>query len=89
MYVGASDFFLSAVLHQWTECDLQPLNFFHANCQIQKKKYSMYDRELLAAYSAINQFCSMLESHNFTLYHKPLTYAFSQKREDQTIDNDL
>ncbi|GFU74424.1 integrase catalytic domain-containing protein [Trichonephila clavipes] len=43
-----------------------------------------YDRELLAIYSAIRHFRYMLEARDFTVFtdHKPLTYAFRQKRSD-------
>lgn len=46
-------------------------------------KYSAYDRELLAAYSAIQYFRHMLEARKFILYvdHKPLIYALQQKQD--------
>ncbi|GBN56755.1 Transposon Ty3-G Gag-Pol polyprotein [Araneus ventricosus] len=49
-------------------------------------KYSTYDRELLAAYSAIQHFKHLLEARVFTLYvvHKPLIFAFTQKQEKTT-----
>lgn len=48
-----------------------------------ERKYSTYDRELLAAYSAIKHFRYLLEGRKFTLYtdHKPLTFALQQKQE--------
>ncbi|UYV66380.1 hypothetical protein LAZ67_4001492 [Cordylochernes scorpioides] len=44
------------------------------------KKYSAYDRELLAVYLAIKHFRHLLEGRQFPVYtdHKPLTYAFQQ-----------
>ncbi|KMQ83185.1 gag pol polyprotein [Lasius niger] len=43
-------------------------------------KYSPYDRELLAIYSAIKYYRHLLEGRKFTVYtdHKPITYAFRQ-----------
>jgi len=45
--------------------------------------YSAYDRELLAIYEAVKHFRHMLEARHFTILkdHKPLTFAFHQKRD--------
>ncbi|UYV69492.1 hypothetical protein LAZ67_6003786 [Cordylochernes scorpioides] len=45
-----------------------------------QRKYSAYDRELLAVYLAIKHFMHLLEGRQFPVYtdHKPLTYAFQQ-----------
>ena len=42
-----------------------------------ESKDSAFDRELLAAYSAVCHFCFLLEGREFTLFtdHKPLTHA--------------
>jgi hypothetical protein len=39
--------------------------------------------ELLAIYEAVKHFLHMLEAWHFVIFtdHKPLTYAFSQKRD--------
>ena len=83
LYVDASDFALGAALHQCVESGLQPLGFFSRKLTETEKKYSAYDRELLASYSAVKHFRHMLEGRPFTLYtdHKPLTYAFTQKSD--------
>jgi len=48
-----------------------------------QQKYSAYDRELLAIYEAVKHFRHMLEEWNIMIFtdHKPLTYAFSQRRD--------
>ncbi|GFS70352.1 transposon Ty3-I Gag-Pol polyprotein [Trichonephila clavipes] len=50
------------------------------------RRYSAYDRELLAAYMAIKYFRHMVEGRSFTLFtdHKPLVYAFKQKEDKRT-----
>ena len=47
------------------------------------RKHSKYDRELLAAYSSVKNFCYLLEGRRFTLYtdHKPLTFALQQQQD--------
>ena len=47
------------------------------------QEYSAYDRELLAIYEAVKHFRHMLEARHFVILtdYKPLTYAFSQKRD--------
>lgn len=46
-----------------------------------QQKFSTYDRELLAIYTAVKRFQHMLEGRSFTIYtdQKPLIYAFKQK----------
>ncbi|GFO45008.1 hypothetical protein PoB_007151300 [Plakobranchus ocellatus] len=48
-----------------------------------EKKYSAFDRELLASYSAVKHFRHFLEGRPFTLYtdHKPLTFALSSETD--------
>ncbi|GBL73843.1 Transposon Ty3-I Gag-Pol polyprotein [Araneus ventricosus] len=48
-----------------------------------QRRYSAYDRELLAAYMAIKYFRHMVEDRSFILFtdHKPLTFAFRQKED--------
>jgi hypothetical protein len=47
------------------------------------RKYSAYDRELLAIYEAVRHFRHMLEARHFTILteHKPLISTFQQKRD--------
>ncbi|GFS76310.1 hypothetical protein TNCV_4668341 [Trichonephila clavipes] len=84
LHVDASDYAIGGALHQVVDSELQPLAFFSRKLTSSEKSYSAYDRELLAIYSAIRHFRYMLEARDFTVFtdHKPLTYAFRQKRSD-------
>ncbi|KAH8322052.1 hypothetical protein KR059_001058, partial [Drosophila kikkawai] len=79
----ASDFAVGAVLHQVVDNQLQPMGFFSVKLTETQRKYSTYDRELLAIYLSIKHFRDMLEGRTFDIRtdHKPLVYAFSQKPE--------
>ncbi|KAG7301804.1 hypothetical protein JYU34_014833 [Plutella xylostella] len=79
----ASDVAIGAVLQQRNESGWQPLAFFSRKLSPAQKKYSPYDRELLAIYEAIRYFRFMVEARTFTIYtdHKPLTFAFSTRRD--------
>jgi cleavage and polyadenylation specificity factor subunit 1 len=59
--VDASDFAIGASLHQIRDGIFQPLAFFSKKLSSAEKNYSTYDRELLAAYSAVKHFQYMLE----------------------------
>ena len=79
----ASDVGIGAVLQQRVNNVWQPLGFFSKKLTSAQKKYSPYDRELLAIYEAIKYFRHMVEARNFVIHtdHKPLTYAFNINRE--------
>lgn len=81
--VDASDIAIGGVLQQHIENAWQPLAFFTKKLDTAQQKYSAYDRELLAAYSAIKRFRYFLEGRKFILFtdHKPITFAFNQKPE--------
>lgn len=85
LMVDASDTAMGGVLQQVipSNNELQPLSFFSQKFTETQKRYSTYDRELQAAYSAVRHFRYMLEGRPFTLYtdHKPLVYAFQQKAD--------
>ncbi|UYV79818.1 hypothetical protein LAZ67_18000779, partial [Cordylochernes scorpioides] len=78
--VDASDFAVGAALHQQVGTNFQPIAFFSRKLDAAQRKYSAYDRELLAVYLAIKHFRHLLEGRQFPVYtdHKPLTYAFQQ-----------
>ncbi|UYV72974.1 hypothetical protein LAZ67_10001349 [Cordylochernes scorpioides] len=78
--VDASDFAVGAALHQQVGNNFQPIAFFSRNLDAAQRKYSAYDRELLAVYLAIKHFRHLLEGRQFPVYtdHKPLTYALQQ-----------
>ena len=81
--VDVSDYAMGAVLQQRANDEWQPLGFATKSLTTAQRKYSAYDRELLAMYTAIKRFRHAVEGRSFTIYadHKPLTYAFNQNLE--------
>jgi hypothetical protein len=55
----------------------QPLSFFSAKLSPAERKYSAFDKELLAAYLVVRHFQFLLEAREFQVLtgHKPLTYS--------------
>lgn len=82
----ASDLAIGAVLQQSKGDGWEPLAFYSHKLSASQKKYSPYDRELLAVYEAIKYFLHMVEARTFSVFtdHKPLTYAFSISKEKCT-----
>lgn len=80
----ASDSALGAALQQYVNDIWQPLAFFSRKLSPAQKKYSAYDRELLAIYEAIKYFRHMVEARVFTIYtdHKPLCFAFHSRKDN-------
>ena len=68
---------MGAVLQQRVDDAWFPLAFYSKKLSDAERKYSAFDRELLAAYSAIRHFRFMIEGREFLLFtdHKPLTHA--------------
>jgi hypothetical protein len=81
--VDASDSHVGGVLQQMTSNGPQPLSFFSAKLSPAERKYSAFDRELLAAYLAVRHFRFLLEAKEFYILtdHKPLTYALHRVSE--------
>lgn len=79
----ASEAAIGAVLQQQKGEDWEPLAFYSHKLNTAQRKYSPYDRELLAIYEAIKYFRHMVEARNFCIFtdHKPLTHAFSLSKE--------
>ena len=75
--VDASDSHVGAVLQQKLQGSWSLLAFFSKKLSSAESKYSAFDRELLAAYSAVCHFRFLLEGQQFTLFtdHKPLTHT--------------
>ena len=63
--VDASDSHVGAVLQQRIDDAWVPLSFFSRKLSETEKKYSAFDRELLAAYLSIRHFRFMLECRDF------------------------
>uniref|UniRef100_A0AAV2JWZ2 Gypsy retrotransposon integrase-like protein 1 n=1 Tax=Knipowitschia caucasica TaxID=637954 RepID=A0AAV2JWZ2_KNICA len=79
----ASDYAVGAVFEQWVEGTWQPLAFFSRQLVPRERKYSTFDRELLAVWLAIRHFRFVLEGREFTVFvdHKPLTFSMSKVAE--------
>ena len=78
--VDASTLAIGAVLEQFVRTSWQPLAFFSCQLRPPERKYSAFDRELLALHLAIRHFRYFLEGYEFAAYtdHKPLTFAFGK-----------
>ncbi|CAG9138024.1 unnamed protein product [Plutella xylostella] len=85
IFTDASDTAIGGVLQQRMDKkqQWQPLAFFSRSLKPSQRKYSPYDRELLAIYEATKYFRHMVEARDFDIYtdHKPLTFAFTTKRD--------
>ena len=81
--VDASNTAIGAQLEQRKGGSWVPLAFFSRKLSDSERKYSAFDRELLASYSAIKHFRHFLEGRSFTLYtdHKPLTSALRSQTD--------
>ena len=75
--VDASETHVGGVLQQMIRGFWSPLAFFSKKLSPPESRYSAFDRELLAAYSAVRHFRLLLEGRKFTIFtdHKPLTHA--------------
>jgi len=80
LFVDASNTAIGAAIQQFVNNSWQPLAFFSVKLNSAQRKYSTYDRELLAIYQSIKYFRHNLEGRNFTIFtdHKPLIFAFRQ-----------
>jgi cleavage and polyadenylation specificity factor subunit 1 len=74
---------MGAILQQRVQGIWQPLAFFSRKLSPSQQKYSTYNRELLAIYEAVRYFQHVLEARHFAIFtdHKPLIFAFHQKRD--------
>lgn len=86
LFVDASNYRVGAALHQVLDEKQEPLGFFSKRMTETQKKYSAYDRELLAMYQAVKYFRTQLEGREFTIYtdHKPLISMFNKKFEQSS-----
>ena len=74
LVTDASDSAVGAVLQQYDQGTWQPLSFFSKKLSNTERRYSTFDRELLAVYLAIKHFRHLLEGRHFHVLtdHKPL-----------------
>lgn len=86
LMVDASDVAIGAALNTMTTKGYKPLAFFSRKLSPAEKKYSTYDRELLAIYSAVKHFRHNLEGQNFIIFtdHRPLTFAFVKNSDSSS-----
>ncbi|GFS07115.1 Pol polyprotein [Elysia marginata] len=77
----ASDSAIGAELSQKHHGMWRPIAFFSRKLTSPQSRYSTFDRELLAIYSAIQHFRFFLEGRPFSVLtdQKPLTYALTSK----------
>ena len=75
--VDSSGSHVGAVLQQEVVGFWAPLSFYSKKLSSAETRYSAFDRELFAAYSALRHFRFLLEGEEFVLLtdHKPLTHA--------------
>ncbi len=78
--VDASDSHVGGVLQQLENRAWRPLAFFSQKLSPAQSRYSTFDRELLAAYSAVRHFRFLLEGRKFRILtdHKPLIAAMTR-----------
>ena len=79
----ASNEAVGGVLNQSCNNAWQPLGFFSKTLDKAQRKYSTFDRELVAIYLTVKHFRHLLEGRQFTIFtdHKPLIYAFKSNTE--------
>jgi len=75
--VDASSTHMGAALQQRTRAGWRPLAFYSKKLSLTEIRYSTFDRELLAVYSALCHFRFLLEGRTFHILtdHKPLVTA--------------
>ena len=74
----ASNFAVGAALNQFIDGENRPIAFFSKRLSQTQRAYSAFDRELLAAFLAVQHFRHIVEGRNVSLFtdHKPLVAAF-------------
>lgn len=79
----ASNVAIGAVLQQINGTTIEPLAFFSKKLDKTQKKYSTFDRELLAIFLSVKHFRHFVEGRNFTIFtdHRPITRAIVSKSE--------
>ena len=82
----ASDVAIGATLYQSRGESREPLAFYSRRLSKTERKYSTYDRELLAIFASIKNFKHMLEGRVFSIYtdHLPLISAFRKPPDSGT-----
>ena len=83
LMTDASDVAIGAVLQQFVHGQWKPISYFSRKLSPTERRYSTFDRELLAIYSSIKQFRHFVEGCVFSVYtdHKPLMFSLACKSE--------
>lgn len=81
--VDASNVAVGSVLQQFNGNNWEPLAYFSKKLSTAERRYSTFDKELLAIYLSIKHFKYFLEGHVFMVLtdHKPLTYILETKTD--------
>ncbi|KAJ8713199.1 hypothetical protein PYW07_013569 [Mythimna separata] len=84
LFCDASDNSAGAVLQQYLNETWQPLGYFSKKFSEAQKKYSTYDRELLAMYMAVKHFRKTFEGRHLIIFtdHKPLTFVMTKMQSN-------
>ena len=79
----ASDIAVGGVLQQYIDGHWHPISYFSRKLKPAERRYSTFDRELLAVYLSIKHFRYFLEGRCFHVVtdHKPLIYTFSARAD--------
>lgn len=83
LFTDASNSHIGACLQQKVDDAWEPLGFFSKKLNSRQSQWPAYYRELLAIYESVQHYRHFLAAQHVTIYtdHKPITYAFSQRRE--------
>lgn len=84
LFCDASDNSAGAVLQQYIDESWQPLGYYSKKFTDAQKKYSTFDRELLAIYMAVKHFRKTFEGRHLVIFtdHKPLTFVMSKTNQN-------
>lgn len=83
LFTDASSTHIGGCLQQRVGDQWQPRAFFSKKLKEKQSEWPAYYRELLAVYESVQHFRHILEVEHVTIFtdHKPLVYAFKQRRE--------
>ena len=82
MVCDASQHTISGALHQIVNTVPIPIGFFSQKLSDTERKYSTFDRELLAAYKSVLHFRPLIDGRQVTLFtdHKPLVSSYNNPK---------
>ena len=81
LVTDSSSLVVGAALYQMLDSRPAPLGFYSKKLSDTQRDYSVYDKELLAAYLAVHHFKTLIDGHSVTLFldHKPIVSAFRSR----------